>query len=119
MQDDVEVRSGETRADDWDSDGIAADVADVREVAAAEPKQTGEDIVREASAQDTADAIARARRSLAEIEARQVLDARADEDERSAEAARWATDGPELTDHSDQHDDSGDVLAREPAEYLT
>lgn len=116
--DDVAERH-ETNADDRDSDGIAADVPDVREVAAAEPRQTGEDIVREASAQDTADAIARARRSLAEIEARQVLDARADEDERSAEVARWATDEPELTDYSDQHDDSGEVLAREPAEYPT
>jgi len=116
VQDDVEVRRGESRADGWNADGIAADVADVREVAAAEPKQIGEAIVREASAQDTADAIARARRSLAEIEARQVLDARADEDERSAEVTRWASDEPELTAYSDQHDDSGDVLACEPAD---
>jgi hypothetical protein len=119
VHDDAEVRPGETRSDDRDFDGVEADVADVREAAAAEPKQTGEDAVREASAQETADAIARARRSLAEIEARQVLDARADEDERSAEVARWASDEPEVADYSDQHDDAGEVLAREPAEYPT
>ena len=113
-----EANHDETGADDRD-DGIAAEGPDVRDVAAAEPRQAGEDIVREASAQDTADAIARARRSLAEMEARQVLDARADEDERSAEVARWATDEPELTDQTDQYDDSGDVLDREPAEYST
>ncbi len=117
VHDDVdEVQHDKTGADDRD-DGIAAQAPDVRDVAAAEPKQTGEDIVREASAQNTADAIARARRSLAEIEARQVLDARADEDERSAELTQWATDEPDLADNTDQHNVSGHVLAREPAEY--
>jgi len=116
---DVEVNRDNEAGDDHRDDGTAAAVPDVRDVAAAEPKQTGEDIVQEASAQDTAAAIARARRSLAEIEARRVLDACADEDERTAEAARWATDESDLTDHTDQHDDAGDVFAREPAELPT
>lgn len=97
--------------------GIDAIVPDIREVAATEPKQVDEDVVRVSSAKDTADAIARSRRSLAEIEARAVLDARAASDERAAELAHWAADDPHLTDDVDQHNDAGAVLKFEPAEF--
>ena len=92
-------------------DAVEAPAADIRDVAAAEPRQRDEDVVREATARDTADAAMRARRSLAEIEARAILDAQASDD-----LTRWATDERGHLDDANQ-DDTADVFDRQPAEH--
>jgi len=93
----------------------AAEVAptDIRDVAAAEPRQRHEDVVREATAQGTVDATARARRSLAEIEARAILDAQTvDEDRGNA----WDVDETDHLDAADQYE-TAPALDYQPAEY--
>ena len=68
-------------------------VADIREIAAAEPPQTGEDTVRIPTATETADTITRAQRALAEIEQRRTEDERAAADQaRTDQLNRWHTD---------------------------
>jgi hypothetical protein len=56
---------------------------DIRQTTAEEPAQIDEDIVRVPTAEETADAVARAQRALAEMERR-----RAEEERRAAEEAR-------------------------------
>ena len=78
---------------------------DLREVAAAEPRQVKEDVVRVPSANEVSDSVNRARRSLAEVTARDEADQRAVDDERTAELARWheddhTADGQEALDES-------------------
>lgn len=85
----------------WAGDSERPDVAevpevDIREVAADETRQADSDAIREASAEDTANGIIRARRSLAEIEARAILDTRGEEAERGFELAPWIDD-PDFT----------------------
>ncbi len=84
---------------------------DIRDVAAAEPRQRNEDVVREVTAKDTADATARARRSLTEIEARAILDAQAPDDG----LIRWTAEPDHLDDIV--QDDTAAVFDRQPAEY--
>ena len=65
---------------------------DLREIAAAEPAQRAEDVVRVPTADQTADAIDRANRALAEIGARDILDAHEAAEHRTAQLARWHAD---------------------------
>jgi len=101
---------------DDERDVVEAAPTDIRDVAAAEPRQRRENVVREATAQDTAEATARARRSLAEIEARAILDAQALDDARGADLTRWDLDEPDHLDAAD-HDDTAAVLDYQPAGY--
>jgi hypothetical protein len=64
-------------------------VADIREVAATEPRQAQEDVVRVPSADEVSESIDRARRSLAEVAARDAADQLAEADERAAQLGRW------------------------------
>ncbi|MGH3425362.1 MAG: hypothetical protein ACRDO8_11565, partial [Nocardioidaceae bacterium] len=67
--------------------------ADLREIATDEPAQVDEDEVRVPDADETAEAVARAQRALAEIAERQATDeARKAEEERSAQLAQWHSD---------------------------
>jgi hypothetical protein len=87
-----------------DVDGTAADsttggvavetgVPDVREVAAAEPPQAGEDAVRVPAAEETAVTLAHARRALAEVRERTAWEQeREAENEHAAQLIRWQVD---------------------------
>jgi hypothetical protein len=99
-----------------DDDAPAADradlgIVDVREVAAAEPRQTEEDVVRVPSADQVSDSVGRARRSLAEVAARDEADRLAEADERAAQLGRWH-DEDQSADEHDAADES--VLEFEP-----
>ena len=74
--------------------GVAeTDLDDLRQVAATEPKLPEDDTVRVPSADETAHNIARAQRALTEIEHRRTLDqARAADEARSQQLARWHAD---------------------------
>ncbi len=63
--------------------------ADIREIAATEPRETGEDVVRVPTAGEVEGPVLRAQRSLAEIRAREAHEQQADADERAAELACW------------------------------
>jgi hypothetical protein len=67
--------------------GTAAD--DIRAVAAREPAQVNEDVVRVPDADETSAALAHAQRALAEINARQAGDEREAAEHRNAQLARW------------------------------
>jgi conjugative relaxase-like TrwC/TraI family protein len=68
---------------------VETGVADIREVAAADPVSDGGDEVRVPTAEETADTIARAQRALAEVEQRQQLEQQyADEEAQATELAR-------------------------------
>jgi hypothetical protein len=74
------------------ADAVGLD-EDIRQVTAAEPVQLDEDKVRVPSADETADAVARAQRALAELERRRAEEQRrAAEETRATELARWHCD---------------------------
>jgi len=78
---------------------------DIREVAAAEPAPVAEDVVRVPSADETDRAIEQASRALAEIRARDVIDAEEAEQHRAAQLNSFhthdqAADGQEYLDES-------------------
>ena len=71
-------------------DAAETDVGDIRDNAARERRRGREDQVRVATADETADALRRAHRALAEIRAREADDARqAAHDSRAEQLARW------------------------------
>jgi hypothetical protein len=70
-------------------DGAAADI---RDVAAAEPRERQEDVVRVPAAEEVEGPTRRAQRSLAEIHAREAYEQEAEIDDRTAELARWNDD---------------------------
>ncbi|MCA1681577.1 MAG: TrwC relaxase, partial [Actinobacteria bacterium] len=97
---------------------VETGLADLRDIAAAEPAATDEDTVRVPTATETAYAIQRAQRALAEIEARRAADqARDAEQARAEQLARWHTDD-QVADHTAQHADDRDTPALEPANGL-
>jgi hypothetical protein len=65
---------------------------DLREVAAAEPRQPQADVVRVPSADEVSDSVDRARRSLAEVAARNQADQHAADHERAEQLVRWHED---------------------------
>jgi len=67
-------------------------VDDIRDVAAGEPRQAHEDVVRVPNANDVAASLDRAARALAEIEAPNLTDHQAEADARAYELARWHAD---------------------------
>jgi hypothetical protein len=83
-EDDV-AEHGHTNVDDV----VQAVPVDVRDVAAAEPRQAHENVVRVPSADEVGTSIARAKRALVEVAAREESDQAAAEDARAAELARW------------------------------
>ena len=76
------------RADDL---GEHVDIGrpDLREIAAAERAPVAEDVVRVPSAAETSDAIERANRALAEMRARDAMDAQEAAEHRAEELGRW------------------------------
>jgi hypothetical protein len=80
-------------------------VPDIREVAATEPPQVGEDTVRVPTAEETASTITQAQRALAEIEQRRAQDERvAEEDARIEQLTRWHADDRHLEQATQQAD---------------
>jgi hypothetical protein len=71
---------------------------DLREVAAAEPRQVGEDRVGIQDPATAAANIARARRAIHEIQAREAWEQHAADDERAAQLARWHDNDAHLDD---------------------
>jgi hypothetical protein len=65
---------------------------DLREIAAREPAPVREDVVRVPNAEETSDALAAAHRALAEIRARETLDAHEQAEHRAVQLTRWNTD---------------------------
>jgi hypothetical protein len=65
---------------------------DLREIAAEEPVQLEEDVVRVPSAAETSDAIQRTNRALVEIRARDAADAQEAAEHRAEELTRWHSD---------------------------
>ncbi|MFC5060745.1 hypothetical protein [Actinomycetospora atypica] len=90
-----------------DADGENAPVSnlpDVREVAQAEPRVTGEDDVRVPDVDETAAAIERAHRALAEIQARDELDAAEEAAHQADQLSRWQTEDALAEDDYDGND---------------
>jgi hypothetical protein len=84
-------------------------VPDVREIAATEPAEDAEDVVRVPPTAETAAKLANARRTLAEIDERTAWEEqRAADDERAAQLAQWHNDDV-ATDQAAE-----DADAREP-----
>jgi conjugative relaxase-like TrwC/TraI family protein len=111
---DVEAQRGaDRRAVDNSAHPDAAETAvpDVRQAGAAEPRRDNEQEVRVPTSAETADAVRRAQRALAEIRARESADRqRAAEDARVEQLARWHN---ERRDRAATRDDTDDAaLAR-------
>jgi hypothetical protein len=103
-QRDADVRAVEEKPH---ADAAQTAVPDIREVAAVEPAQAAEDVVRVPTADETAAAVARAQRALAEIDQRRVADERrAAEEARAEQLARWHE-----TDRAEQAADLGESRA--------
>jgi hypothetical protein len=100
----IEPRDDHARHDHRDAGAAETAVADLREVAAVEPKPVAEDVVRVPSADQTSAAIAQAQRALAEIQAREAVDRQADTEHRAAELTRWHADDQHLDAESVDHD---------------
>ncbi|GAY10918.1 MobF family relaxase [Pseudonocardia sp. N23] len=81
---------------------VSARPADVREVAAEEAPQIREDAVRVPSADETAAALARAHRALAEIDARDAYDAQHEPADRAAELNAWHAEDLTTDDSRDE-----------------
>jgi hypothetical protein len=104
------VERDESRSTDLDAAPVDA-LRDLRDVAAAEPPQVDEDAVRVPTADETADAIERAQRAIAEISAREANDLREAEQHRAHELTRWhQADEAVLADEAGYDDAAG----REP-----
>jgi conjugative relaxase-like TrwC/TraI family protein len=79
--------------DEYDAPADHRDlVDDVRDIAAAEPPAAEEDAVRVPSKDEAAEAIRRAQRALAEIQARDVADAQRELDDQAEQITRWHVD---------------------------
>jgi hypothetical protein len=107
---------GEPRIDDGNDDhpDQCEHVEDIREVAAEEPATVDEDEVRVPSADETAAALGRAHRALAEIKARDEADAAEETAHRADELAQWQANdtADDLDGDGDSYDE--DVDAPEP-----
>jgi conjugative relaxase-like TrwC/TraI family protein len=93
------------------ADAAETDVRDIREVAEREPAPVNEDAVRVPTAAETSTALDEARRALAEMQAREVVDAEADRRDQLAEwhvrdidADDWGSDDAEPALDLDQAD---------------
>jgi conjugative relaxase-like TrwC/TraI family protein len=78
---------------------------DIREVAATEPPQRDEDVVREVPADVAVEAVKRAHRALTELAAREAEDQQAEAAERTAELARWSADDRAAGEGDDRMND--------------
>jgi hypothetical protein len=101
------VAARDDRADVAMADGpvVETAVTDLREVAAGELRPFGEDVVQVPSADEVAEALDRASRSLLEIRAREIVDQHADDELRDADLARWhASDEREVAEDTAEVD---------------
>lgn len=80
---------------------------DIREVAADEPRPQAEDDVRVPSADETAAAVESAQRALAEIRAREIADAAAEEQHRADQLSHWH-DHDQIAEAADSAADDAD-----------
>src|SRR4030095_6595903 len=80
------IQCGPDRDNAAEAEPVAADEPDLRQVAAAEPPPVEPDTVHSATAEQTADAVRRAQRAIAEMRQRQAV-----EDAHAAEEAARAT----------------------------
>jgi hypothetical protein len=105
VADDVAADGADERHPAAANAGAAAAPVDIRDVATTEPRQTDEDIVRVAPDDTVVDACRQARRSLAEIAAREEADQHAEDHERGAELARWHDEDQAVDEHdtTDEH----------------
>ena len=105
--DDIDDRPTEIRdtADDHHHDPLTPDL---RDVAATEPRQTGEDRVGIQDPDTGAANIARARRTIHEIHAREAWEQQATDDERTTQLGHWHDDDQTALDDSDTVDDSAE-----------
>jgi hypothetical protein len=103
----AEVTHSDQAAEDVDRAVGAVVEPDVREIAADEPAQVEEDVVRVPSVPETTEALTGARRALAEVNARQILDDTADtDDERATELTRWHADDMGAEQSADDYADA-------------
>jgi hypothetical protein len=118
------VRDAVRDAADVDPRGVPVDTAardavepDLREAAAAEPRQTREDETRVPDGDEIRRSTELSRRILHEITAREVYDHQHEEEERAARLALWHhddhNDGAHDTDGYDDAGFGGDALTRE------
>jgi hypothetical protein len=91
-----ELRDDHARHDQPNAGLTETVIADLREVAAAEPRPVAEDVVRVPSADETSAAIAQTQRVLAEIQARDAAAQQAEADQRAAELIRWHAEDQHL-----------------------
>lgn len=108
---DVDTRLHDASLDDVLGQADPAEIVDgpqpdIREIAAGRPAHGDTDRVRVSTPDEAAEWTANAREALAEIHARQAMDARHEEEERAAELARWHDD-----DHRRHSADALDVGA--------
>jgi hypothetical protein len=100
--------------DEQPADAVEAAPPDIRAIAAAEPEQVDEDLVRVPTADETADIIARAQRALAEMERRRAAEEqRAADEARAEQLTRWHAD--DHTADTDRIDQRSDQREHEPA----
>jgi hypothetical protein len=111
--DDVAKDNGRNRAEDDATNRADPTAADLRDVAATEPRQVQEDVVRVPSADEVSGSVARARRSLVEIAARDEADQHAADHERAAQLGRWHEDDQTADEHAAV---DKDVLEFDPSE---
>jgi conjugative relaxase-like TrwC/TraI family protein len=107
----AEQREADRRAADDSAHPDAAEIgdSDLREQTAREAQPEREDEVRVPSAEETADAVRRAQRALAEIDRREAVERRRTAEERRVEQlARWHTDD-RADDLAIQREDSAAV----------
>ncbi|MFC4950784.1 MobF family relaxase [Pseudonocardia sp. GCM10023141] len=85
---------------------------DIREVAAEEPAPVAEDVLRVPTAQETAEALADANRSLAEIRAREAAEQQQEVEYRASQLNRWYNDDQAVDAAQVEQDDSDYADAR-------
>ncbi len=110
---DVDDRPAEL--DDRDAaralDNVAAvGESDLREVAATEPRPVDEDRIGVRTPDQSAAALDRAQRAIREIEAREVWERQAEQDERAAQLGRWHDEDQSTRDAADV-DEAAPVLS--------
>jgi hypothetical protein len=105
------VERDEPRPTDLDAAPVT-DLRDLRDLAAGEPPQVDEDAIRVPTADETAAAIERAQRAIAELRARDAVDLREADEHRAQELTCW-----HQADEAGLADEAGydDAAGREPA----
>jgi hypothetical protein len=106
-RDDADRERGRGRRPWWATHGAETDVADIRDIAAAEPRPRGEDQVRVPTHTETAGYVDGAERALAEIRAQQAYENAMEHDTWQARDADLDREDP----YADTHDTGRDSYA--------